>query len=114
EGDCEMDETLKRAYKLVSDSNPSPEMLDWEIAAFVLERFNVPRLGEDLAKECIFRIVNHISYPDQETTNRIVARAEGFAGELWDDLGDEPHMADLERKEYQKYYGSQSDSTSLK
>ena len=33
----------------------------------------------------------------------MVSRAEGFATELWDDLPDEPHMAELEYKEYQDF-----------
>jgi hypothetical protein len=95
-----MDPTLKRAYKIIFEAEPEPGMKDWQIAEKLLDRFNVRKLGEELAKECVHRIVNYIKYPDRETTTRIVGRAEGFASELWEGLPDEPHMAELERLEY--------------
>lgn len=95
-----MDTILVQAYKIIMGSNPAPGMADWEIARAILEGFDVSKTGETLAKECIFRIVNHIVYPSKDLTTQIVGRAELFASELWSDLGDEPHMADIERKEY--------------
>lgn len=95
-----MDQTLSRAYKIIFETEPEPGMENWQIAEKLLDRFSVPKLGEELAKECIFRIVNHVRYPDRETTVRIVGRAEGFASELWDELPDEPHMAEIERLEH--------------
>lgn len=99
-----MDTILKKAYKIIFETDPTLGMRDWQIAEKILDEFNVPKLGE-LAKECIFRMVNHIVYPDRETTSRIVGRAEGFASEIWDELPDEPHMnqiAWLERRFYEK------------
>lgn len=95
-----MDATLNLAYKIVFGIEPELGMKDWQIAEKLLDRFDVPKLGEELAKECIHRIVNHIPYPNNETTHRIVGRAEGFASELWDELSNEPHMAELERLEH--------------
>ncbi len=95
-----MDQTLSRAYKIIFETEPESGIKDWQIAEKLLEHFNIPKLGEELAKECIHRIVNHIKYPDMETTKRVVGRAEGFASELWDELPSEPHMAEIERKEY--------------
>lgn len=97
-----MDQALNRAYKIVFGAKPEPGMKNWQVAEKLLDRFDVPKLGEDLAKSCIHRIVNHIEYPDVETTRRIVGRAEGLASELWDELPDEPHMAEIERLEYPK------------
>ena len=97
-----MDQTLDRAYKIIFEAEPEAGVKDWQIAEKLLGRFNVSKLGEKLAKECIHEIVNYISYPDKETTTRIVGRAEGLASELWDELPDEPHMAELERLEYLK------------
>lgn len=95
-----MDSILMQAYKITFDGDPPEGLVDWQLADALMSHFNVPKLGEDLAKQVIFRTVNHISYPDKPTTERIVLKAEGFASELWDDLSDEPHMADIARKEY--------------
>ena len=95
-----MDQALSRAYKIIFETEPEAGAEDWQIAEKLLDRFDIRKLGEELAKECVHRIVNHIEYPDLEITRRIVGRAEGLASELWDDLPDEPHMAEIERKEY--------------
>ena len=94
-----MDQALSRAYKMIFEVEPKLGMENWQIAKKLLEHFSVPKLGEELAGECIHKIVNHISYSDKETTTRIVGRAEGLAKELWDELPDEPHMAEIERLE---------------
>ena len=94
------DPTLREAYEIIFAAAPDASAETWQIAEAILDNFDVPKLGEDLARRCIFRIVNHVHYPDRLTTTRLVGRAESFATELWDDLPDEPHMADLEVKEY--------------
>jgi hypothetical protein len=96
-----MDSILSEAYDLIFSRRPPEHMPDWQLAERILDTFNVPLLGEELARRCIFRIVNHIEYPDRQTTVRLVGRAESYAGELWPDLSDEPHMADIEVKEYE-------------
>lgn len=96
-----MTAAIVEAYHLILGSEPNPGLAQWQIAEAVLNQFDVPRLGDKLAKRCIFEIVNHINYPNQEITTRLVSRAEGLATELWDDLPDEPHMAEIEWKEYQ-------------
>jgi len=65
------------------------------MAELLMDNFNVPELGEDLAKEVIFRVTNHVEYPNSETTQEIVIRAERKATELFDGLSDEPHMDDI-------------------
>jgi hypothetical protein len=94
-----MDPTLARAYKIIFGDEPEAGMKNWQIAEELLKHFSVPKLGEELAGECIHKIVNYISYPDRETMTRIVSHAEGLAKELWDELPDEPHMAEIERLE---------------
>ena len=95
-----MDEMLGRAHKIVFGIEPETDAKDWQIAEKLLDHFDIPILGEELAKKCIHRIVNYICYPDREITVRIVGRAEGLASELWDNLPDEPHMAEIERLEF--------------
>jgi hypothetical protein len=99
-----VDDTLRQAYKTLFRIDLMPEIEDWQIAEAILGNFNIRELGEHLAKSCIFRIVNHIAFPNQEITIRLVGKAEGLATELWDGLSDEPHMAELEWEEYKGYY----------
>ncbi len=100
-----MNSILKEAYVKIKHVEPDTSLADWELAEAIVNDFNVPVLGEDFSKQVIFTIVNGaIEYPDQETTTRIVGRAEGFASELFEGLSDEPHMAELEREENKDLY----------
>ncbi|MEK7151291.1 MAG: hypothetical protein AAB784_01060 [Patescibacteria group bacterium] len=94
-----MNVTLKKAYENIFQKMPA-FLDDWQIVEKVLENFDFNKLGEKLAKEFICGVVLDVHYPNHEITKRIVGRAEGLAGEIWDDLPDEVHMADLERKRY--------------
>lgn len=90
---------LKEAYKKIFKTEPD-NLEEWEIARDIINNWNVPVLGEELAKQVIFRIVNHIQYPSKEITGEVVLKAENFATELFgDEVSDEPHMAELERLE---------------
>jgi hypothetical protein len=90
-----MNEVLGRAYMFIFGIRPPSSLPDWLMAEMILNKFDVPKLGEELAKQCIFQIVNHISYPDHATTRLVVGHAENLATELWDELPDEPHMAQI-------------------
>lgn len=94
-----METILREAYKIIFNKDPKG-LEDWQVADELLEGFDVPKLGEELAKECIHKIVNYIDYPDRETQIKIVGRAEGLAKELWDELPDEPHMNEIRHLEY--------------
>jgi len=96
-----MESPLVRAYCTIFDQHPETPLEEWQLAQLVLDNFEVAKLGESLAKKSILQIVNHVAFPNQELTTLIVGRAEGFASELWDDLSTEPHMAELEYKEFQ-------------
>jgi len=89
-----LDEACLKIFNKVFDYQ------DWQIAELLIENFNVRKLGEDLAKQLIFQAINHIFYPDQDTTTRVVGRAEALASELFNNISNEPHMADLEWLEY--------------
>jgi hypothetical protein len=90
------------AYKIIHMQEPSSELADWQVAEAVLNDFRVRELGDDLAKSVIYEIVNYVHFPNQETTTRIVGHAENLATELWDELPDEPHMADIAHLEYKE------------
>ena len=87
---------ISEAYKKIFDKDPEG-MEEWKIAEEIINKFDVPKMGKDMAKQVIFQIVNHIDYPNRETTVEIVGRAEGLASELFEELlGDEPNMSELE------------------
>lgn len=93
-----MNQILKEAYTKITGQEPAETMKDWELADYLANSFNYRVLGEDLAKQMIFTIVNHVhDYPDDETTKRIVGKAEGIAEEMG--IVDEGHMADIEAAE---------------
>jgi hypothetical protein len=99
-----MDSILAKAYEVLFDGPPSESSADWQLAKAIVEHFDVQKLHERLAKQCIHRIVNYTYFPTADLTTEVVYRAEGLASELWDDLSDEPHMAELERKEFLEIY----------
>jgi hypothetical protein len=109
-----MNNHLARAYTIIFGTEPAPELQEWEVAKAVLDKWNVPALGEELAKECIFRIVNNTDFPSQEITAEIVGTAEDKATELFSELeGLDPHMdviAHLERK----YHENKNENSELK
>ncbi len=93
---------ITEAYKKIFGHEPE-NLKDWEIAEKVVNSFNVPLMGEELAKKVIFDVVNHTSFPNHEKTTEVVGRAERFATELFKEFEgiDQPHMdeiAHLERK----------------
>jgi len=101
-----MDKTLKKSYEKIFKKEPDVDLKDWELAQKIVGEWNVPALGEDLAKETIFKIVNHISFPNGEKTVEIVGKAEEMATELFEELENvDPHMdviAELERRYWEK------------
>lgn len=96
-----MDQALSQAYKILLDRYPDNDMPEWMVASEVTNKWDTRLLGEDLARECIFRIVNHTIFPTQDKTREIVGIAESRATELFPELeGVDPHMdvmAHLER-----------------
>ncbi|HUO75925.1 MAG TPA: hypothetical protein VMU12_03390 [Candidatus Paceibacterota bacterium] len=101
-----MNTDLVRAYELLIGTEPPTEMREWQVAKVIMENWNVPVLGESLAKECVFRIVNHVIFPTNELTQEVVGAAEDKATELFSELdGIDPHMdviAHLERKYHER------------
>lgn len=98
-----MNKSIVKAFTLLFGSEPEPDKKEWQIASEILDNWNVPLLGEDLSKECLFRIINHTSFPNSKLTRLIVGIAEEKITELFPELGwqDHVHMdvvAELERK----------------
>jgi hypothetical protein len=90
-----MSTILSEAYRKLFDRDPK-DLQEWEIAKSVMNGWNVPVLGEELAKQVIFRVVNHVQFPSQEITTEVVLKAENMATELFEgEVTDEPHMAEL-------------------
>lgn len=98
-----MESILKEAYSKVFGKDPASSMKKWELAKTIMSNWNVPKMGESLAKKVIFSVVNHTEYPDDNIRRSVIGIALAFSTELWDDLPDEPHVDQLEYKEYQEY-----------
>lgn len=89
--------TLTKAYQIIFDKEPEVEKAEWQVAKEIIENWNVPKLGEDFAKECLFEIILHVPFPNEETTKEVVGRAEDFAEELFEELaGHDAHMDAVE------------------
>ena len=114
-----MNATLLKAYTIIYDTEPDVHMEEWQIAKFVLEIWDVPKLGEDLAKETLFALINHIYYPAQ-VSREIVGEAELKLPELFPEIGEhdpDMHIAEwLENKylEQKKEKMKSSEKISLK
>ena len=67
-------------------------LLEWEMAGIVLDNFNVPMIGEDLAFEFLLDAINFIPFP-LSIRRKYILKAEGFIEELLGLSGDhEIHM----------------------
>ncbi|MFZ5559246.1 MAG: hypothetical protein ACOZAL_00410 [Patescibacteria group bacterium] len=92
------------AYKKLFNKEPEAETEEWRLAQKIVSHWNVPKLGEELALETLFEILNHTDYPDTETTHRIVGRAENLISEFLPELSEhDAHMDVIEFLE-RKYY----------
>lgn len=94
-----MDSAANRAFKKIFSKEPE-DLEQWELAQQVLKNFNIPLLGDELAKDVILEAVNSTKYPNRETLHEVVGLAEGFASEIFAEYDKhenaEPHMAELE------------------
>lgn len=100
-----MREKLARAYKVLTGGEPDPRWAEWQLAEGILNNWSVPKLGESLARQIILLVGVHVQFPDLDLTRRIVGHAENLATELWPELPEEPHMAQLEYLEGGNYGG---------
>ena len=95
-------ETIAEAYRKIYGKDPESETEEWRLASDILDNWNVPALGEDLAKETLFRIINHTPFPSEPLTESVVGVAEEKITELFPEMGEsDPHMAliaELERR----------------
>lgn len=106
-----MNSILKKSYQLIFGREPDSPRPDWQIAEDIIKNWDVPKLGEELSKECIFEIVGRVTYPDFETTRRIVGHAEELSTELFPELANlDPHMDVIEFLE-KKYHERHHDLT---
>ncbi len=81
-----MIECLYKAYISVHGKEPAG-LADWEIAKAILEVLDAPEwLSNELARECIYQIVQVVEYPDDEVRIRIVAQAEESARDIFPEL----------------------------
>jgi len=89
---------LIQAYLLIHGKSPQ-NLEDWQIAQRIVEVLDDPNwISPDLAKECVYRIIHTISYPDIETSKNIILMAEEKAKGVFPELSkiDEVHMDQVE------------------
>ncbi len=97
---------LAEAYEKVHGREPE-RLKEWEMAEEILEVLDDPGwIPPDLAKECLYRIVHIIDYPDYETKRKIIWEAESRAKNIFpsDINSDEAHMEEIDRA-YRKWKG---------
>lgn len=99
---------INEAYKKLFNEEANASIKDWKIAEKILSRWDVPVLGEDLALETLFEIINHIIYPNIEITRRVVGRAENLISEFLPEFAPDnadahmDYMAFAEHKYYEE------------
>lgn len=89
---------LENAYLKIHEKEPLG-LQDWEIAKQIVEVLDDPNwIDPDLAKECLYRIVHEISYPNEETKKSVISMAEEKARSIFLELSevDEVHMDQIE------------------
>lgn len=93
------DEFLFDAYTMVHGKVPAG-LQNWEISQQIVEVLDDEQwVPTDVARECVYRIVHQISYPDKESKQRIILMAEEAARTVFPELSDvdEVHMDQIER-----------------
>ena len=102
------DKVLIEAYRTLCGHSPDQEMEDWQLVPEILNRWNVPKLGENFAREIIFEIVLHTQFPDEnanmEITKAYVHDAEQKGVELFPEIGDRDPSMDLYAVIEQEYW----------
>ena len=91
-------------YKKLFNKEPEPNAEQWRLAREIIKKWDVPKIGEELALETLFEIINHTHFPDDETTQEIVGRAEELITEFLPELSEhDPHMSVIEFLEGKHY-----------
>lgn len=95
---------LVQTYKKLFDKEPKTETKEWRLARKIISNWDVPKIGEELALETLFEIINHTDYPNAEITHEIVGKAEDLISEFLPELTEhDAHMDVIEYLE-RKYW----------
>src|SRR3989344_1389133 len=89
---------LAEDYVLVHKKEPM-NMEEWQIAQNIVEVIgNESRVPSNLEKECIYWIINSVSYPNDETRRSIILMAEESVRTVFPELShiDEVHMDQID------------------
>lgn len=95
------DQTLCDAYLVLFGKDPHPVLNNWQIAAMVMEAFDLPVMGKELAKKCILVICNHLK-STSEAEQDVVEMALHSGRHFWPQIPFEvllSHMPALEETE---------------
>ena len=92
------------AYKKLFDKEPESNAEQWRLAREIITKWDVPKIGEELALETLFEIINHTNFPDDETTRKIVGKAEYLISAFLPEMSEhDPHMSVIEFLEGEHY-----------
>ena len=79
-----MSDTIVEAYKkLHDDQEPSDDMEEWVLASEVLDNWDVSKLGEELAKETLFKIRKNTPFPTAPISKSVEVRVKEKIMELY-------------------------------
>ena len=78
-----MNDILIEAYKKLHGGEEPMETEEYHVASKILDEWNVPKLGEDLAKETLFSILKYTPFPSPALSDSIQGRAEEKIMELY-------------------------------
>lgn len=91
--------TLKSALEIAFEKLGlvNGRLWPWQKTELVLEKFDVPRLGEELAAKVLCEIITTVHFPNDAISYRNVLRAESLLAEVLDINPDhEIHMDEVE------------------
>lgn len=79
-----MSDTIIEAYKKLHDGQePLADTEEWVLASEVLDNWDVSKLGEELAKETLFKIRKNTPFPTVPISNSVEIRVREKLMELY-------------------------------
>lgn len=71
------------AHIILFDESPDLAWSGWQVAARVMEGFDLQLMGRDLAKKCIFKICNRLGEPMSQEQRDVVELALHNGQQFW-------------------------------
>ena len=95
---------ITEAYIKLFNREPKPEEKQWQLAKEIITKWDVRKIGEELALETLFEIINHTDFSTTEIARKTIGRAENLITEFLPEFSKhDPHMNVVEFLERQYY-----------